>query len=115
MTGGTSQNKLTSSIAAFDEKLRMLLKTHDRLLWDLNKIKKKNEVLAAENLRLKKEYQELQKKHRLLNGDFNRSRFFAKLVTKKLTKTGGISELKEDIDHYIKNIDAVIAKLRQTL
>ncbi len=115
MSGGHSQKELASAIAAFDEKLRMLIKTHDRLLWDLNKLKKKNESLVIENQQLKKEYQELKKKHRLLLGDFNRSRFFAKLVTKKLTKTGGISELKEDIDHYINNIDAVIAKLKQTL
>src|SRR5690606_24713396 len=113
MSGGHSQKELASAIAAFDEKLRMLIKTHDRLLWDLNKLKKKNESLVIENQQLIKEYQELKKNHSLLFRDFNGFRIFAKIETKKLKITGGISGLKEDIDHYINNIDAVIAKLKQ--
>ena len=110
-----SSTDLTAGAAAFDKKLKLLLSEQARLKWELEELKSKNKKLREEKDRIEGEYQEIKKKHRQLEKDFNRSKFFAKLVTKKLTPTGGISELKEDIDHHIKSIDAIIAKLKQTL
>lgn len=108
-------SNLADKLTSFDEKLKLLLSAQERLKWELEDVKKKNKKLREEKERFEAEYQEIKKKHRQLEKDFNRSKFFAKLVSNKLTPTGGISELKEDIDHYIKNIDAIIAKLKQTL
>ena len=106
---------LKISIAAFDEKLQIMLNAQARLKWELDDLRQENKKLREESTKFKAEYQEIKKKHRQLEKDFKKSRYFAKIVTNKLTPTGGISELKEVIDHYIESIDAVIAKLRQTL
>ena len=110
-----SRQNLKASLVAFETKLQILLNEQARLKWEIEELKEKNKALREENTRFKTEYQETKKKHRQLEKDFNRSRFFAKIVTNKLTPTGGVSELKEVIDHYIQSIDAVIAKLKQTL
>jgi FtsZ-binding cell division protein ZapB len=115
MPSSRSSAELSAGIAAFDEKLALVLSNQAKLRWELEDIKKKNKILREEKDHFEAEYQELKKKHRQLQKDFNRSKFFAKLVTNKLTPTGGISELKKDIDHYIKSIDAIIANLRETL
>lgn len=115
MSSSRSSSELTAGLAAFDKKLKLVLNAQARLKWELEDLQKKNKKLREEKEHFEAEYQEIKKKHRQLEKDFNRSKFFAKLVTNKLTPTGGISELKEDIDHHIKSIDAVIAKLKQTL
>lgn len=115
MAQNISQKDLKAILAAFDTKLQILLNEQTRLKWEMKDLKEKNQILKEENTRFKAEYQEIKKKHRQLERDFNRSRFFAKIVSNKLTPTGGISELKEVIDHYIQDIDAVILKLKQTL
>jgi len=99
----------------FDHKLQLLLASQSRLVWEIGQLRKENQKLREQNAIIETNNKEIKKKYKVLEKDFNKSRYFAKIVAGKLTPTGGISELKELIDRHIQDIDACIMKLKETL
>lgn len=113
--GGSQQLGFEYKLRDFEQRLNLLLATQTKLRWELAKLKEENQKLKSDSAKITEEYKELKKKHKQLQLDFNKSRYFAKIVTNKLTPTGGISELVELIDGYIQDIDTCILKLKETL
>ncbi|GAB3172504.1 hypothetical protein [Telluribacter humicola] len=98
-----------------EEKLKVLISTKQQLMWKLNELQRENKELKEVNAALTEELREVKKKHISLQKDFNKSKNFAKIVTNKLTPTGGLSELKESVERYIEEIDKCIELLEETL
>lgn len=98
-----------------EEKLKVLISTKQQLMWKLNELQRENRELKEANAALTEELKEVKKKHISLQKDFNKSKNFAKIVTNKLTPTGGLSELKESVERYIEEIDKCIELLEETL
>ncbi|HEV7350542.1 hypothetical protein [Telluribacter sp.] len=98
-----------------EEKLKVLISTKQQLMWKVNELQRENNELRTANAALTEEVRELRKKHISLQKDFNKSKNFAKIVTNKLTPTGGLSELKESVERYIEEIDKCIEMLEETL
>ncbi len=110
-----SQRRFDQSINEFEQRLSLLLASQAKLQWELSQLKKEHQNVRERNLKIEEENKEIKKKYKQLQRDFNKSRYFAKIVANKLTPTGGISELKELIDGYIQDIDACIIKLKETI
>ena len=68
--------------------------------------------LEADNKELQKKLKDLQKNRTNQTNNFPNSQIFAKIVENKLS-TEQVSELKETIDIYIKEIDRCIAQLSE--
>ncbi|WP_247231746.1 hypothetical protein [Telluribacter sp. SYSU D00476] len=98
-----------------EEKLKVLISTKQQLMWKLNELQRENKELKEVNAALTEELKEVRKKHISLQKDFNKSKNFAKIVTNKLTPTGGLSELRESVERYIEEIDKCIELLEETL
>jgi SMC interacting uncharacterized protein involved in chromosome segregation len=85
---------------------------------DLGKLadaNRKLELQKKENEKLEEELKSTRKKMATLEKDFNKSKNFAKIVTSKLTPTGGMSELRRSVERYITEIDKCIETLEKTL
>ncbi len=110
---------LTSSINdKFDQiekKVEVLLSLKNNLEWKLEDANYRIEVQRKQNEKLEEELKSARKKIASLEKDFNKSKNFAKIVTNKLTPTGGMSELRKSVERYITEIDRCIETLEKTL
>ena len=106
---------LAKKLATLEDKVQMLIYSRQQLLWTVSKLQGENAELQKANATLKEELKETKKKYSSLQKDFNKSQNFAKIVTNKLTPTGGLSELKESVERYIQEIDKCIEMLEETL
>lgn len=106
---------LSKKLNDLDEKLSVLISSKQQLLWKVAELQRENEELKKNNVLFVEELKQIKKKHSSLQKDFNKSKNFAKIVTSKLTPTGGISELKESVERYIQEIDKCIELLEETL
>lgn len=102
-------------LSDFEKKLEILIMTKEKLSWSVSELQRENAELRANNAELKEEVQEIKKKYTTLQKDFNKSKTFVKIVTSKLTPTGGLAELKEAVERYIEEIDKCIEMLEDTL
>jgi DNA repair exonuclease SbcCD ATPase subunit len=98
-----------------EEKIKVLISAKQQLMWKVSELQRENNELKTANATLTEEIREIRKKHFSLQKDFNKSKNFAKIVTNKLTPTGGLSELKESVERYIEEIDKCIEMLEGTL
>ncbi|WP_149244615.1 hypothetical protein [Dyadobacter sp. 32] len=98
-----------------EKKLNILIRTKEKLSWSLSELQLENAELRLENTVLKDEVKEIKKKYSTLEKDFNKSKSFAKIVSSKLTPTGGLTELKESVERYIQEIDKCIELLEDSL
>lgn len=98
-----------------EKKLNILIRTKEKLSWSLSELQLENAELRHENTLLKDEVKEIKKKYSTLEKDFNKSKSFAKIVSSKLTPTGGLTELKESVERYIQEIDKCIELLEDSL
>jgi len=110
---------LTSSInEKFDKiekKVDVLLSLKNHLEWKLADANQKINIQRIQNEKLEEELKSARKKIATLEKDFNKSKNFAKIVTNKLTPTGGMSELRKSVERYITEIDRCIETLEKTL
>lgn len=106
---------LTKKLNDLDDKISVLVSSKQQLLWKVSELQRENEELKKNNALFAEELKQIKKKHSSLQKDFNKSKNFAKIVTSKLTPTGGISELKESVERYIQEIDKCIELLEETL
>jgi len=111
----TSPRLIELKLAGLEKKLNILITSKERLSWSLSELHKENAQLRQENSNLKDEVKEIKKKYSTLEKDFNKSKSFAKIVSSKLTPTGGLAELKESVERYIQEIDKCIEMLEDTL
>jgi regulator of replication initiation timing len=102
-------------LADLDKKLGILIRAKEKLSWSVSELQRENAELRLANINLKDEVKEIKKKYSTLEKDFNKSKTFAKIVSSKLTPTGGIAELKESVERYIQEIDKCIEMLEDTL
>lgn len=102
-------------LVEFEKKMEFLIRTKEKLKWSVSELTKENAALRKENQALKEEEKEIKKKYTSLQKDFNKSERFVKIVTSKLTKNGGLAELKESVERYIQDIDKCIKMLEDTL
>lgn len=101
-------------LAELEKKLEILTNIKNNLSWSASELQRENAELRAENIKLKEEGKELKKKYSTLEKDFNKSKTFAKIVTSKLTPTAGLTELKDSVERYIKEIDRCIEMLEDS-
>jgi chromosome segregation ATPase len=106
---------LAKKLNDLDDKIKVLVSSKQQLLWKVSELQRENDELKKNNALLAEELKQIKKKHSSLQKDFNKSKNFAKIVTSKLTPTGGISELKESVERYIEEIDKCIELLEETL
>jgi cell division protein FtsB len=102
-------------LADLEKKLSILIRTKEKLSWSVSQLQQENADLRQDNANLKEEVKEIKKKYSTLEKDFNKSKSFAKIVSSKLTPTGGLAELKESVERYIQEIDKCIEMLEDTL
>ncbi|MBE9464112.1 hypothetical protein ACFP1I_07050 [Dyadobacter subterraneus] len=102
-------------LSDLEKKLDILIMTKEKLSWSVSELLRENSELRNNNNELKEEVKEIKKKYTTLQKDFNKSKTFVKIVTSKLTPTGGLSELKESVERYIEEIDKCIELLEDTL
>lgn len=115
MAENPQSRRFERKINDFDQKLQMLLASQSKLMWEISQLRSENQRLKEQSAVAEERNKDIKKKYKVLEKDFNKSRYFAKIVAGKLTPTGGISELKELIDRHIQDIDACIMKLKETL
>jgi DNA repair exonuclease SbcCD ATPase subunit len=106
---------ISRKLSEVEEKLKVLISTRQQLMWKLSDVQRENAELKKANAELTEDLRETRKKYLSLQKDFNKSKNFAKIVTNKLTPTGGLSELKESVEHYIEEIDKCIEMLEESL
>jgi uncharacterized protein (DUF342 family) len=106
---------LAKKLNDLDDKLGVLISSKQQVLWKVAELQRENEELRKNNALFAEELKQIKKKHSSLQKDFNKSKNFAKIVTSKLTPTGGLSELKESVERYIQEIDKCIELLEETL
>lgn len=106
---------LAKKLNDLDDKLQVLISSKQQLLWKIAELQRENEELRKNNVLFVEELKQIKKKHSSLQKDFNKSKNFAKIVTSKLTPTGGLSELKQSVERYIQEIDKCIELLEETL
>jgi regulator of replication initiation timing len=102
-------------LADLEKKLKILIQHKEKLSWSVSELQRENAELRLDNVKLQAELKETKKKYSSLEKDFNKSKSFAKIVSSKLTPTGGIAELKETVERYIQEIDKCIEMLEDTL
>ena len=107
----SSSRVIEHKLADFEKKLEILINTKENLSWSVSELQRENAELRISNIKLKEEAKETKKKYSTLEKDFNKSKSFAKIVTSKLTPTGGLAELKEAVERYIEEIDKCIEML----
>ena len=110
-----SSRVLELKLADLERKLEILINTKENLSWSVSELQRENAELRLTNIKLKEEAKETKKKYNTLEKDFNKSKSFAKIVSSKLTPTGGIAELKDSVERYIQEIDKCIEMLEDTL
>lgn len=98
-----------------EKKVEVLISIKNHLEWKLADANHKIIVQQKQNEKLEEELKSARKKIASLEKDFNKSKNFAKIVTNKLTPTGGMSELKKSVERYITEIDRCIETLEKTL
>ncbi|GAB2776461.1 hypothetical protein GCM10027275_19560 [Rhabdobacter roseus] len=106
---------IAKKLATLEDKMQMLIFARQQLKWSISELQRENAELRSTTALLKEELKETKKKYSSLQKDFNKSQNFAKIVTNKLTPTGGLSELKESVERYIQEIDKCIEMLEETL
>jgi regulator of replication initiation timing len=102
-------------LSDLEKKLEILINMKDNLTWSVSELQRENAELRLSNIKLKEEAKETKKKYSTLEKDFNKSKSFAKIVSSKLTPTGGLAELKDSVERYIQEIDKCIEMLEDTL
>ncbi len=107
--------RIEKTLNDFEEKLKIVVLAQKRAAMEISELKKENRSLKEINLKLTDEYRVLKKNNNQLQKDFNKSKKIAKIVANKLTPSGGISEIRESVEEYIKEIDKCIEILRGTL
>ncbi|MCF2447506.1 hypothetical protein L0657_26360 [Dyadobacter sp. CY345] len=111
----SNSRMIERKLSDFEKKLDILILTKEKLSWSVSELQRENAELRSGNAALKVEVQEIKKKYTSLQKDFNKSKTFVKIVTSKLTPTGGLAELKETVERYIEEIDKCIELLEDTL
>ncbi|TDE10314.1 hypothetical protein [Dyadobacter psychrotolerans] len=111
----SSTRLIEHKLADLEKKLEILINTKENLTWSVSELQRENAELRLSNIKLKEEAKETKKKYSTLEKDFNKSKSFAKIVSSKLTPTGGLAELKDSVERYIQEIDKCIEMLEDTL
>lgn len=108
-------SSLNDKFDKIEHKVNVLISLKNHLEWKLADANRKLEAQKKENEKLEEELKTARKKIATLEKDFNKSKNFAKIVTSKLTPTGGMSELRRSVERYITEIDKCIETLEKTL
>ena len=108
-------HNLNVKLNSVKDKLKHLIAIKNKQSWDLLKLEKENAELRTANQQLENEMKQIRKKYSLIQKDFNNTKNFAKIVSKKLTPTDGLAELKDSVERYIVEIDKCIELLEDTL
>jgi len=111
----SSSRLIEHKLADLEKKLEILINMKENLSWSVSELQRENAELRSSNNKLREEAKETKKKYSTLEKDFNKSKSFAKIVTSKLTPTGGLAELKDSVERYIQEIDKCIEMLEDTL
>jgi len=111
----SSTRLIEHKLADLEKKLEILINMKENLTWSVSELQRENAELRLSNTKLKEEAKETKKKYSTLEKDFNKSKSFAKIVSSKLTPTGGLAELKDSVERYIQEIDKCIEMLEDTL
>ena len=104
--------QVVANLDRIEQRVNVLLIQNSALKKNLDEATIQQGKLEADNKDLHKKLKDLQKNRTNQTNNFPNSQIFAKIVENKLS-TEQVSELKETIDIYIKEIDRCIAQLSE--